>query len=175
MGSNSSDILYRVKFTNPRKLMQTFLPYESFSQSAKVLDWRRLGKQRVEGMQIINAIGNPDAKGWRNHPITIMWTPYVECLKLYTNTIITEWISRGYNNNMKFYDINPNMIMTDIPHWIGKEEFHSSHRANLLRKDLEWYSQFGWTENSESPYVWHDKEGLWYEQYVGTGERNYIG
>jgi len=36
--------------------MQTFLPYESFRESAKVLDWRRLGKQRVEGMQIINAI-----------------------------------------------------------------------------------------------------------------------
>ena len=35
--------------------MQTFLPYESFRESAKVLDWRRLGKQRVEGMQIINA------------------------------------------------------------------------------------------------------------------------
>ena len=36
--------------------MQTFLPYKSFEESAKVLDWRRLGKQRVEGMQIINAI-----------------------------------------------------------------------------------------------------------------------
>ena len=39
--------------------MQTFLPYESFEESAKVLDYRRLGKQRVEGMQIINAIENP--------------------------------------------------------------------------------------------------------------------
>jgi len=154
--------------------MQTFLPYESFSQSAKVLDWRRLGKQRVEGMQIINAIQNPDAKGWRNHPITIMWTPYVECLKLYTNTIITEWISRGYNNNMKFYDVKPNMDMIDIPHWLGREDFHSSHRANLLRKDLEWYGQFGWTENPESPYVWHDREGLWYEQMVNTGNRIYL-
>ncbi len=36
--------------------MQTFLPYESFEKSAQTLDWRRLGKQRVEGMQIINAI-----------------------------------------------------------------------------------------------------------------------
>ena len=50
--------------------MQTFLPYESFRKSAEVLDWRRLGKQRVEGMQIINAIeGKPRKdgkpyKGW---------------------------------------------------------------------------------------------------------------
>ena len=155
--------------------MQTFLPYSSFEKTAQVLDYRRLGKQRVEGMQIINAIENPKPQGWKNHPIVIMWTPYTECLKLYTNTIITEWIRQGYNNNMEFYDIKPNMDMVDIPHWIGKEEFHSSHRANLLRKDYEYYSQFGWVENPESPYVWHDKEGLWYEQQVGTGQRTYIG
>ena len=154
--------------------MQTFLPYSSFEKTSKVLDWRRLGKQRVEGMQIINAIENPNPQGWKNHPIVIMWTPYTECLKLYTNTIITEWIERGYNNNMRFYDIKPNMDMIDIPHWLGKEEFHSSHRANLLRKDSEWYGQFGWLENSESPYVWHDKEGLWYEQIVNTGKKVYL-
>jgi len=156
--------------------MQTFLPYESFRESAKVLDWRRLGKQRVEGMQIIKAItgekrldGKP-YKGWINHPASVMWKPYPEALKHYTNIMITEWMRRGYNNNMKFYDVN-NMVK---PHWIGKEEFHSSHRANLLRKDREYYSQFNWKENPENPYVWHDKEGLWYEQHVGTGERLYL-
>ena len=86
--------------------MQTFLPYESFEKSAKVLDWRRLGKQRVEGMQIINAINNPNPQGWKNHPATIMWTPYVDALKHYTNVMIREWISRGYNNNMEFYDVD---------------------------------------------------------------------
>ena len=150
--------------------MQTFLPYESFRESAKVLDWRRLGKQRVEGMQIINAIENPNAKGWVNHPCTVMWTPYVSALKHYTNIIITEWIDRGYNNNMELYDIN-NIVK---PHWIGKKELHSSHRANLLRKDPEWYGQFNWTENPKSPYVWHDDKNLWYEQHVGTGIRMYI-
>ena len=68
--------------------MQTFLPYESFEKSAKVLDYRRLGKQRVEGMQIINAIENPNPQGWKNHPIVIMWTPYVTALKHYTNVMI---------------------------------------------------------------------------------------
>ena len=28
--------------------------------------------------------------------------------------------------------------------------------------------------NSESPYVWRDKEGLWYEQMVNTGKRIYL-
>tara|TARA_R100000005_G_C4995791_1_gene202677 strand:+ start:1297 stop:1767 length:471 start_codon:yes stop_codon:yes gene_type:complete len=156
--------------------MQTFLPYPSFKESAKVLDWRRLGKQRVEGMQIINAIsgvprkdGKP-YKGWTNHPCSVMWKPYLPALKLYTNIIIKEWEDRGYNNNMKYYDVEDIVI----PHWIGNERIHSSHRANLLRKDYEYYSKFGWTENSEDPYVWHDVEGKFYEQHVGTGQRIYL-
>ena len=36
--------------------MQTFLPYKSFKKSAETLDYQRLGKQRVEAMQIINVI-----------------------------------------------------------------------------------------------------------------------
>ena len=149
--------------------MQTFLPYESFTKSAQVLDWRRLGKQRVEGMQIIKAIENPKPQGWKNHPIVKMWTPYVPALKQYTNIIITEWIGRGYNNNMEFYDIDN----VEYPDWLGDERFHASHRANLLRKDFDWYSQFKWIENSESPYVWRDNEG-WYEQQLGTKERFYL-
>ena len=124
--------------------MQTFLPYESFEKSAQTLDWRRLGKQRVEGMQIINAItgkkrkdGKP-YKGWINHPCSVMWKDYVPALKHYTNVIIQEWINRGYNNNMEFYDTGK-IIMPD---WIGNEKFHSSHRANLLRKDFDYYSQY---------------------------------
>jgi len=150
--------------------MQTFLPYSNFQKTAEVLDWRRLGKQRVEGMQIIKTILNPEAKGWKNHPIVVMWTPYVQALMMYTNTIINEWIKRGYNNNMELYDFDS----IEMPHWLGYEPFHSSHRANLLRKDYEYYSQFSWKENSELPYVWHDKEGLWYEQMVGTGKKLYM-
>ena len=149
--------------------MQTFLPYDTFEESAKTLDWRRLGKQRVEGMQIIKAIENPKPQGWKNHPIVKMWTPYVPALKQYTNIIITEWISRGYNNNMEFYDIDN----VEYPEWLGNEKFHSSHRANLLRKDFDWYSQFKWTENSESPYLWKDTNG-WYEQPRGKAIRYYL-
>ena len=147
--------------------MQTFLPYESFRESAKVLDWRRLGKQRVEGMQIIQTIEKQN--GWKHHPIVKMWTPYVPALKQYTNIIITEWIGRGYNNNMEFYDIDN----VEYPDWLGNEKFHASHRANLLRKDFDWYSQFGWTENSESPYLWKDTNG-WYEQPTGKKNRYYF-
>ena len=36
--------------------MQTFLPYSDFEQSLSCLDNKRLGKQRVESMQILNIL-----------------------------------------------------------------------------------------------------------------------
>jgi hypothetical protein len=47
--------------------MQTFLPYSSFEESARILDYRRLGKQRVEAWQILRSLDGI-TKGWSNHP-----------------------------------------------------------------------------------------------------------
>ena len=46
--------------------MQTFLPHKIFHISAEMLDYRRLGKQRVEAKQILNAL-DPEynKKGWK--------------------------------------------------------------------------------------------------------------
>ena len=153
--------------------MQTFLPYPTFEFTAKTLDYRRLGKQRVEGMQIINAIENQT--GWQHHPIVRMWTPYVNALKHYTNIIINEWVGRGYNNNMVRYDLHREDIV--YPAWLGYEPFHSSHRANLLRKDYDYYKQFAWIDDPKSPYVWLDKDHKrWYKNYTNhpTVPRVYI-
>lgn len=51
--------------------MQTFLPYKSFAESAACLDNKRLGKQRVEVLQILKALHNP-SYGWQNHPAVKM-------------------------------------------------------------------------------------------------------
>ena len=42
--------------------MQTFLPYKDIQKSVKCLDYRRLGKQRVEAMQILKQIQENDKK-----------------------------------------------------------------------------------------------------------------
>lgn len=55
--------------------MQTFLPYSDFRRTARVLDVRRLGKQRVETLQILRALTFDDY-GWRNHPAVTMWVGY---------------------------------------------------------------------------------------------------
>ena len=153
--------------------MQTFLPYKSFRESLKTLDWRRLGKQRVEAYQVLNVLlGRTTTKGWVNHPITKMWKGYENALKQYLNECIEEGGSRGYNNNMSH-----EVIEGDIkyPHWLGNDLFHSSHRANLLRKDNEYYSKFMGNEDSTNPYAWFDTDKKeWYLQHVGTGIREYI-
>ena len=153
--------------------MQTFLPYKSFNKTFKILDYRRLGKQRVEAHQILNVLlQRTDTKGWRNHPIVRMWDGYENALKHYLNLCIEEWMERGYNNTMNFEPIEGELI---YPHWLGNKSFHSSHRANLLRKDYEYYSQFGWEEDSENPYTWFDiDKKQWYLQHVGTGIREYV-
>ena len=137
--------------------MQTFLPYPDFIRSAQTLDWKRLGKQRVEGMQLLKAIlgerkldGN-FYNGWTNHPATKMWSSYPDALKVYTNSMINEWILRGYKNNIQLYEVPRNYT---IPDWLGNEFFHASHRSNLLRKDFNYYSQYGWQEQNDLPYIW---------------------
>ena len=153
--------------------MQTFLPYKSFKESLKSLDWRRLGKQRVEAFQVLNVLlGRTTTKGWVNHPVTRMWKGYENALKQYLNECIDEWVSRGYNNNMK-HEVIDDVI--EYPHWLGNDLFHSSHRANLLRKDKEFYSTYMWIEDCTDPYCWYDTDKRqWYKQHVGTGIREYI-
>jgi hypothetical protein len=75
--------------------MQTFLPYRDFNSTAYCLDYRRLGKQRLETYQIIRVLTGLST-GWANHPAVKMWKGYVPALKAYYNAIVFEWIERGY-------------------------------------------------------------------------------
>ena len=131
--------------------MQTFLPYPDVCESLKCLDYRRLGKQRVEAFQIINILtGKTDKKGWINHPAVKMWRGYENALMFYCDVAIDVWVSRGYNNSMKRYG----MTAAYFPKWMGDPAFHASHRSNLLRKNPVHYGQFGWTEPPDLPYIW---------------------
>lgn len=157
--------------------MQTFLPYSDIEQSLEVLDNKRLGKQRVEAYQIISAItsrpkldGTP-YKGWLNHPCSVMWRHHVPLLKHYYNMCIDEWVLRGFKNSMKHERINEEI---EYPVWWGNQLFHDSHKSNLLRKDLNHYSQFGWNLDPSDPYVWMDDQGNWYKQMVGEKKRIYL-
>ena len=132
--------------------MQTFLPHKSFKKTFSVLDYRRLGKQRVEAKQIWNIITGRQTSGWIHHPAVRMWQGYHHALALYHNLCIEEWIRRGYNNNMPLLRIYQQRLV--MPPWMGSRKFHASHRQTLLWKNPEHYSQFGWKEEPKYEYVW---------------------
>lgn len=147
--------------------MQTFLPYRSFQSSAKVLDDKRLGKQRVETYQIMKALTLEE--GWVNHPVTKMWKGYELSLLSYQEAVCDEWsINRGFrdtcldktselfeaHNGTLFRQYITGKVEPTMPPWWGKKVFHSSHRANLLRKDPVHYGRFGWKEEPAEHYWW---------------------
>ena len=135
--------------------MQTFLPYSSFIESAKCLDYRRLGKQRVEAYQILRALTG-ESKGWVNHPATKMWKGYERVLAMYGLEMCNEWIARGYQDSLKpkfLYFQSWKLSTPEFPAWLGGP-IHASHRSNLLRKDKQFYSKYEWVESDDLPYVW---------------------
>lgn len=134
--------------------MQTFLPYPDFAESARVLDNKRLGKQRVECLQILKALNDP-TYGWQSHPAVRMWRGHETFMLLYSLTVCELWTQRGFKDTCyeKIYSL-PRIHSFIRPPWLGNEQFHASHRSNLLRKDPEYYSQFGWKEPHDLPYVW---------------------
>lgn len=138
--------------------MQTFLPYPDFVPSAQVLDNKRLGKQRVEVLQILNTL-HGKSKGWKNHPAVLMWAGSERLLALYGIIICSEWTRRGFKDNVKpqlqeYFNLHLGKYCPD-PKWLGDFNFHYRHQANLLRKDFDHYSKyFGTVINPYLNYHW---------------------
>lgn len=137
--------------------MQTFVPYGSdFTSNAKSLDRQRLGKQRVEGLQILNSITGRST-GWTQHPIVKMWNGYELALIDYVVAMCDEWTGRGYKDTCKDKvlaikaTIDKALVM---PEWLDDSEVQMSHRSNLIRKLPEHY-QVQWpTVSGDLPYKW---------------------
>src|SRR6059036_3739819 len=75
--------------------MQTFLPVADFEESARLLDSPRLGKQRVETLQVLRALELPDY-GWANHPVVTMWRGRTAALVAYGLAMVRVWRERGF-------------------------------------------------------------------------------
>lgn len=118
--------------------MQTFLPFSSFQESAKHLDYKRLVKQNLETKQILNTLCG-FSQGWRDHPAVLEWKNYVFALVSYGLTIDKECFNRGFKSNPDTYDkyliyCQENKLKEEYPRWIHNEEITSSHRSRLLCK-----------------------------------------
>lgn len=130
--------------------MQTFVPYADFTESASVLDNKRLNKQLLEGRQIYSILSSKRTTGgWVNHPAVKMWRNFDNALFSYLYAIKEECVVREISTDKNWnaieemhnwnWDRGPNPIM---PPWWGDERVHQSHRNNLYRKDPEYYAEF---------------------------------
>lgn len=151
--------------------MQTFLPYADFSASAAVLDQSRLGKQRVEALQVLRALVIPDY-GWRSHPAVRMWMGHVPALVQYGLAMADEWTGRGNTDAtrhkiLEFAPLveghgtlaHPTTANDDgaavvLPPWLGDPAFHRAHQSNLIRKDAAFYAPRFKDVADDLPYLW---------------------
>ena len=104
--------------------MQTFLPYQNFHLCAEVLDRQRLGKQRVEALQILRTLKQGEwtcwschmqvthfnehktghhcyyceaplkRTAWYHHPAVQMWKGYEVALMEYLHAMCHEWTAK---------------------------------------------------------------------------------
>ncbi|MBV8996681.1 MAG: MSMEG_6728 family protein [Pseudonocardiales bacterium] len=147
--------------------MQTFLPYPDFAASAAVLDDRRLGKQRVEALQVLRAVTR-STYGWKHHPVVRMWMGHPEAVAAYGLAVCDEWVRRGGA------DTCATTIRTDLaeaglppphgqaelarvgnlPGWLGDGRLHRSHQSALVRKNPDYYQPLFPDVDREQPYFW---------------------
>ena len=147
--------------------MQTFLPYADFEATARVLDPKRLGKQRVEVIQIVRAL-TVSGYGWANHPAVLMWKGHEEALGRYGFTCCEVWTGLGFADTCEatirsdlaqagvteFRSQAELAVAGALPRWLGDEEYHRSHRSSLLRKDPEHYRRLFPDTADDLPAVW---------------------
>jgi hypothetical protein len=141
--------------------MQTFLPFPDFRQSAAALDRARLGKQRVEALQVLRALVIPEY-GWQSHPAVRMWMGHVPALTMYGLAMVDEWTARGGEDTTRdrIMEFAPQAAHPDyaakiqMPYWLGNPDFHVSHRSRLLAKDPKFYTEVFTGTDPDLEYVW---------------------
>jgi hypothetical protein len=147
--------------------VQTFLPYADFEQSARALDTKRLGKQRVECIQVVRGLTRSDY-GWRHHPAVLMWKGHEESLGRYAFTCCEVWSERGFADTCAatigadlatagVTAVRSQPELADaglLPPWVGDEQFHRSHQSSLLRKDPAHYGPLFPGVPDDLEYVW---------------------
>jgi hypothetical protein len=162
--------------------VQTFLPYPDFERSARALDPRRLGKQRVECLQVVRGLTVP-GYGWRHHPAVKMWRGHLEALGRYTLTCCEVWTEVGRPDTCAatvVVDLGAAGVTrvrtqvelaaaADLPYWLGDPAFHLSHQSSLVRKDPDFYGpQFPGVPD-DLPYVWPPPADAGTDEGVSTG------
>ena len=147
--------------------MQTFTPYSDFEKSLRRLDLKRLGKQRVEVIQIVRALTVP-GYAWSSHPAVLMWKGYEEALGRYGFACCEAWVELGFGDtcavtmatDLRTAGVDTVRSQSELaaadalPPWLGDDELHRSHQSALVRKDPDHYRPLFPDVPDDLPYVW---------------------
>jgi len=140
--------------------MQTFLPHPSVRDSLDALDNKRLNKQILETYQILNVLSGQSKSGaWRNHPAVLMWEGAESELWRYAMTAVKLADMRGIKTENNLANINALAAKASI-YWGNNEPIwrinpttikrvNATHKANLYRKDPEYYAEYVSAVNDE--------------------------
>lgn len=145
-------------------MVNTFVLHPDLWVNAKLIDNERLGKQRMEAMQILDVLLGNGKKGWHYHPATNMWRGYEPFLKLYINSIIKEWVRRGFDNGYELFVITEDIIE---PWWWRAKTIHFTHQANLYLKMPYYYGDLKTKLNINIPTIFDDDETFYYYTQLG--------
>ena len=140
--------------------MQTFLPYPAMRDSLDALDNKRLNKQILECYQILKVLsGQSQSNAWRNHPAVLMWEGAENELWRYSQTAIAIANMRGIKTDKNAENIAALTKLAvlswgdDEPMWRVNpttiKRVNATHKANLYRKDPEYYAEYASAVNDE--------------------------
>ncbi|MGC4940044.1 MSMEG_6728 family protein [Kribbella sp. DT2] len=147
--------------------MQSYLPYADFRATARVLDARRLGRQRVDTIQLLHGLTVTD-HNLRHHPAVTMWAGYEEALVRYGVEICAAWTAPGRADTSELtlrtelrtgcgiHRVRTQRQLADageLPPWLGDEDFHRSQRSALLQKNPAYYGRF-FDDPADLPVIW---------------------
>jgi len=159
--------------------MQTFVPFADFSESAEVLDNKRLNKQLLEGRQIYQIlVSGRRTGGWVNHPAVKMWRNYDMSFFNYLESVKDECVHRGiqteknWNAILDLHEKNWNRGSKIVmPPWWNDERVHESHRNNLYVKDSGHYAMFSSAKRvaccDKCNYFWPTHTSVYGAEFAG--------
>lgn len=157
--------------------MHTFLPYESYAETAKSLDSRRLNSGVNEALVILKSLARfyklnrRGESGWENHTVAKLWIGHELQLGRFGLALAKEFLVRStavtgdkaaaltrrklrYQTWVSMVEHMEELDFPDEPpSLLGDEEFHSAFRAWLLYKDAQSTTYRAWKRGEYPDHV----------------------
>lgn len=152
-------------------MMQTYLPYEDFKETARVLEVHDLATSISTSISILDCIhetvdGN-EVDMVNRLPIVRMWRGREVVLVQYGETLLEEWYGRPSDERLAIDFMAEEDALAlhmewatsgeysmDRPRWTSDTNLHLAHRAELIRHDPPNYAHVWPDLNLDRAMFW---------------------